>query len=300
MKENLRICLTFILTFIVLHAWPQNNSDRVEGNIASRPPTESLLPQGKQWKLVWSDEFEGNALDTSKWGFRLHIMQTRHETWTDDAYELNGEGHLMLKAYEKDGEYYTSQLQTGSNFMDRPGNQYGSSILTWPIAELEKPKFVHRYGYYEIRCKLPTQEGWWVAFWLQSPTIGATLDPLESGVEIDIMENFTRDGIISHNIHWNGYGKNHEGAGSGPTKIHPSEDGFHIFGMDWSPMGYVFYVDGKETWRISGPVSHREQFIMVSAECDGYRKGSASPLLKKAVLPDYFIVDYVRVYDAIR
>ena len=297
MKGFLKIYIFISLTIILYPVSAQNDSGGVEKDNIHNPQSESLLPQGKQWRLVWSDEFNGKSLDTTKWGFRLHIMQTRYETWTDDAYELDGNGNLLLKVYEKNGEYYTSQLQTGMNFMDRPGNQYGSTKLTWPIAKLEKPKFVHRYGYYEMRCKLPTQEGWWVAFWMQSPTIGATLDPLESGVEMDIMENFSRDGIISHNIHWNGYGKNHEGAGSGPIKVQSSNDDFHIFGMDWNPLGYVFYVDGKETWRISAPVSHKEQFILISAECIGYRSGEASPLLKKAELPDYFVVDYVRVYD---
>ena len=117
---------------------------------------------------------------------------------------------------------------------------------------------------------------------------------------MDIMENFTRDSIISQNIHWNGYGKDHKGAGSGPIKVQPTEDGYHTFGIHWSPTGYVFYVDGKETWRISGPVSHREQFILVSTEVNGYRSGAPSPLLKNAILPDYFIVDYVRVFDEVQ
>ncbi|SDM49182.1 glycoside hydrolase family 16 protein [Kriegella aquimaris] len=266
--------------------------------LSSIPP-KTQLPDDKNWKLVWSDEFNGKVLDTTKWGFRQHIMQTRHETWTDDAYEIDGEGNLLLKAYEKNGEYYTSQLQTGSNFMDRPGDPYGKSKLTWPIANLETSKFLHKYGYYEIRCKLPTQEGWWVAFWLQSPTIGASLDPLASGVEIDIMENFKRDGTIRQNIHWNGYGKNHEHEGSGDIKLGLNDNAFHTYGVDWSPTGYVFYIDGKETWRVAGPVSHQEQFILVSAECNGYRNGAASSILKEAKLPDYFVVDYIRVYDEI-
>ena len=54
---------------------------------------------------------------------------------------------------------------------------------------------------------MPTQEGWGVDFWLQSPTIGASLQALDSGVEIDIMENIKRDGTISHNIHWTNMGK---------------------------------------------------------------------------------------------
>lgn len=297
MKGSETKCLALLLLSMVYLCFVQQVKGQNYTDDLPNTEVVSLLPEGKHWKLVWNDEFKGYSLDTAKWDFRLHIMQTRYETWTNDAYELDGEGHLLLKVYEKDGEFYTSQLQTGSNFMDRPGDQYGSSILTWPIAQLKKPKFTHKYGYYEIRCKLPAEDGWWVAFWLQSPTIGATLDPLESGVEIDIMENFTRDGIISHNIHWNGYGKNHSGAGSGPIDLQLNDGDFHTYGVDWSPLGYVFYVDGKETWRISGPVSHREQFILVSAECHGYRKGAASPLLRKARLPDYFIVDYIRVYD---
>jgi len=299
MKKNSKIIVAMVLLMLVIIASAPKSTKPAIDDKNQYPYVESQLPEGKQWRLVWHDEFDGTELDTTKWGFRLHIMQTRYETWSDDAYEMDGDGLLKLKVYEKDGEYYTSQLQTGSNYMDRPGDQYGNSQFTWPIAKLEKPKFVHKYGYYEIRCKLPTQEGWWAAFWMQSPTIGSTLDPLESGVEIDIMENFTRDGIVSQNIHWNGYGQNHLGAGSGPIQLQPTNDGFHTFGLDWSPLGYVFYIDGKESWQISGPVSHREQFILISAECHGYRKGEASPLLKKAKLPDYFIVDYIRVYDEI-
>jgi len=257
----------------------------------------SHLPPGKTWKLVWSDEFNGADLDRTKWDFRLYMMHQRHKTWTDDAAGLDGNGNLLLRAYEKDGDYYSSQLQTGSNYMDRPPDGRYSQQLTWPIAQITPARFMHKYGYYEIRCKLPAQPGWWAAFWLQSPTIGSTLDPGSAGVEIDIMENFTRDGVISHNIHWNGYGKDHRGNGSGPVKRPELSEGFHTFGLDWSPKEYVFYTDGEVTWRVDGPISHREQFILVSTECNGYRHGGPAPELKQAKLPDYFVVDYVRVFD---
>lgn len=49
-----------------------------------------------------------------------------------------------------------------------------------------------------------------------------------------------------------------------------------------------------------GPVSETEQFILISTECHGYReKGKYDPLLDKAVLPDYFEIDHVRVFDQI-
>ena len=28
---------------------------------------DSLLPEGRNWKLVWADEFDGTELDRSKW-----------------------------------------------------------------------------------------------------------------------------------------------------------------------------------------------------------------------------------------
>ncbi len=261
-------------------------------------PVESLLPAGKKWTCVWSDEFDGDTLDRTKWDFRLHLMQQRHTTFSEDGAELDGKSNLRLKLSEENGHFYSPHLQTGSNFLDRPGEAYDK--FTWPISKITPPKFMHKYGYYEIRCKLPTQPGWWAAFWLQSPVIGSTLNPAESGVELDIMENFTRDGIVSHNIHWNGYGADHRQAGSAKRTLKNSPDDFHVFGLDWSRDGYVFYIDGEESWRIDGPVSDREQFILLSTECMGYRKGETpSEKLKKAVLPDYFIVDYVRVFDEI-
>ena len=69
-------------------------------------------------------------------------------------------------------------------------------------------------------------------------------------------------------------------------------------------------------------VSNVEQFILVSTECHGYNrafrgeategelatlagdanvwKGKPVEILTKAVLPDSFIVDYVRVFDEVK
>ncbi len=264
---------------------------------------ESLLPEGYSWKLVWHDEFDGTELDRTKWDFRLHLMQKRHHTFTDEGAVLDGKGNLLLTLVKKDGQFYSPHLQTGENFMDRPvegsdGNY--SKEFTWPIAKLKEPKFLHRYGYYEIRCKFQQQPGWWSAFWLQSPIIGCCLDPGLAGVELDIMENFTRDGVISHNQHWNGYGVQHESSGSGNMQTEETPDGYHRFGLHWRPDGYDYYVDGKKTWHSDGPVSHVPQFILVSTECMGYRNGDQpSEELAAVTADDAFVVDYVRVFDEV-
>lgn len=46
-------------------------------------------------------------------------------------------------------------------------------------------------------------------------------------------------------------------------------------------------------------VSDTEQFILVTTECDGYRRDDPHPTedLQQLILPDEFTVDYVRVWD---
>lgn len=291
----------------------------------------SLLPEGKEWRLVWHDEFDGTELDESKWGFRLNFWGKRLKTFTTEGVELDGKSHLRLNMIKKGEDYYSPHLQTGSLTYDNP--PVGNSI--WPFGAYEKPKFMHRYGYYEIRCRLPKNKGWHAAFWLQAPGIGSHPDARFCGVECDIMETYREDGRLVAGNHWGSYGVCHGGSGHFTWECEKTADDWHVFGVDWSPEGYVFYADGKERGRVLpperaaeknvvdlgenhiaeggisvGPVSEVEQFILVSTECHGYRgpafsagkdhpAGTPAPILKEAVLPDYFEVDYVRVFDQV-
>lgn len=286
---------------------------KVEDHVAS------VLPDGK-WNLVWADEFDGDTLDRTKWDTRLYMMGRRAEQFVEDAYELDGNSNLILKLIERDGRYCTTQLQTGYNFMDLPGEVFDPSetesvvekkeaecYFKWQIGEIKKPKFMHKYGYYECRCKMQEREGWWSAFWLQSPIIGSTMDPEFSGVEVDIMEQFWRTKyephhIITHNNHWNGYGSQHETTGAYQVKLKETEDGFHTFGLEWTPEYYRYYVDGEMTWEVTVPypVSQTEQFLLVSTEAVGYRNSGWEQWddLKTAA-GDTFVVDYVRVFDRV-
>lgn len=281
---------------------------------------DSFLPEGKQWELVWSDEFDGKELDRSKWNFRLNFWGQRFKAFTDQGVELDGESHLRLHLVRNpDGSFSSPHLQTGSLTYDMPKDTDGF----WPFGKLEEPGFMHRFGYYEIRCRMPKNDGWHSAFWLQAPGIGSHPDPRRAGVECDIMENYrlyTENKIIGGNI-WGGYGKNAKGAGHFQWNHVETPDRWHYYGVDWSPSGYAFYADGQLIGEVkpdpaefapvydkdgqnycggvtTGPVSHVEQFILVSTECHGYRStGTSSPLLDKAILPDYFEVDHVRVFD---
>lgn len=240
---------------------------------ASGPPrrmadTLPKLPAGQQWKLVWSDEFDGAQIDPAKWEI-LGDWKRRDGFWTKSESYLDGQGHLILRT-RQDGERFVC-----------------GAIRT-------KGRFEHRYGYWVARCKLPTQPGHWPAFWLMCDGVNRVGEDGRDGTEIDIAEFPWRDGRTTMNLHWDGYGKEHKSAGTRIT-IPGITNGFHTFALNWTPTNYVFCVDGNEVWRTAaGGVSQAPEFLKLTEEI-----GEWAGKIRAAKLPDVFEVDYVRVYDAV-
>lgn len=258
----------------------------------------SYLPEGRRWKLAWSDEFDGTELDRTKWDYRVSMMGKRHPAWVEEGVALDGNSHAVFTLIEREGRMVSAQLQTGYNFMDEPivSTKFGNDHLQWNIGKLKESKFTHCYGYYECRCRLQQKEGWWSAFWMQSPIIGASLDPAESGAEIDIMESFRKGNVAPHNVFTGGYGLDMKREKAGGLDVTPEE--FHTFGMLWEKSGYTFYVDGQEDGHISRYVSQRPEFILISTEVKGYRYEDHQPVKEaRESAGDTFVVDYVRVFD---
>ena len=248
---------------VALAAWAGTGMAKEENELLPR------APEGKQWKLIWQDEFDGKKLDETKWN-RLGDWKRRDGFWVkDDAY-VNGKGRLVLRT-RLDGNRFTC-----------------GAVNT-------QGKFEHAFGYYVVRCKLPKEPGHWPAFWLMCSGVNTVGDGGRDGTEIDIIELPWRDGRLTSNLHWDGYGAAHRSAGTNFTVTGVTK-GFHTFGLLWTPTEYVFDVDGKETWRTSaGGVSQVPEYIKLTEEI-----GDWAGDIQKAKLPDHFEVDYVRVYEAVK
>lgn len=286
----------------------------------------SLLPDGKRFKLVWRDEFDGTALDASKWSYRTNFWG-RRASWfaapEDGAVEVK-DGCARLKIVRRaDGSFCSPQLQTGGlvwdDMIDQSTAAKGSGIK-WPFPKREKAKFLHRFGYWECRCRLQEKPGWWSAFWMQSPDQGATIDPRRSGIEQDIMESFVPGRYIIHAFHYNGYGADYKRFNAQRAPYTPVPEGgafelsypaalgeFHTFGLLWEPDGYTVFVDGKQSGYKVGnegdeAVSHAEEFVLISTEIKGFRKDNKPEpeALQAFEAGDAFVVDFVRVYDVVR
>ena len=137
----------------------------------------------------------------------------------------------------------------------------------------------------------------WSAFWTQSPTIGGAYDPEWCGVESDIMEYFHVGEATTGNI-FGGYGSQCKGSGRVHYDLKETEDGYHTFGMHWTPEKYTFYCDGEIVSEDTLHVSQVPQFILLTTEVQGYRRFNPKKVEGEFV-DDAFIVDYVRVFDEV-
>jgi beta-glucanase (GH16 family) len=232
------------------------------------------------YKLVWADEFKGNALDTNKWIYWLPGRRNDSFNVTN-AVSVRG-GDVILTTYTEAGRHYTGMIST-------------------------EGKFAPVHGYWEARVKYTDAVGMWSAFWLQSPTMGRPIgDTAKAGVEIDICEHrFVGDkgeslkSQVQHTLHWDGYGQHHKSKGqlTPPMKL---DRGYHIYGCEITTNGYRFFTDGKLTWTVTEAVSNAKEFAILSSEVkDGAWAGAVPAAgygdLKHSNLK--MTVDYVRYYS---
>jgi beta-glucanase (GH16 family) len=238
---------------------------------AQRPAQNPLsqtqyTPASLGYELVWQDEFNGNALDPTKWEVR-GVGPRALGFVTAEAVKVEN-GYLKLSALKKDGRILLGAVGTQNHFMSR-------------------------YGFYECRAELQKQSGVWGAFWIQSPDIAKGEDPGAFGAEIDIMEFFKKLGtdIVSHNVHW-AYGPHQQTTHGMQSYLKGVSAGFHTFAVEWTPEKYVFFVDGFKYYEVTKGISHISEYLILSMEAP-----SDPREIQNTKFPDVFTVDYVRFYQ---
>ena len=173
-----------------------------------------------------------------------------------------------------------------------------------------------RYGYFEIRCKLPIHRGAFPAFWLFRA--GNPNEPYYE--EIDIFEFswsiydqpqsthlhnvhptrlFTNASIFSNQNSWIGGTcgkKNHE------VPANTSLDSWNTFGCEWSPNRIVYYFNGDvvNEYYNSDSVPFRPMTLIANYALDNYCvtpvNGGQDPSIPHSeYFPDTMYIDYIKV-----
>jgi beta-glucanase (GH16 family) len=193
------------------------------------------------YSLSFSQEFEGNALDTGVW---------------NDAIWYEGSNSAKNYAVENGALKIWPQRDASGNFFNRTIDTDG--------------KFYQTYGYFEMEAKLPVGMGTWPAFWLFNHDGAAPYRP-----EIDILEAYSGGGPNSGwsdaNLHPTAYASTVwpngiDGGGYAGTRTHQNlgdlSAGFHKYGVKWEPGKQTFYFDGKEVYSINVSMGSRMYILL--------------------------------------
>ena len=100
-----------------------------------------------------------------------------------------------------------------------------------------KASFSQTYGYFEMKCELPTGQGTWPAFWLL-PADG-TWPP-----EIDIFEVLGNDTNVAYTTQHTMESGKHTGVGAA-NWVGDLSKGMHTYGILWTKEKLIWYIDGE-------------------------------------------------------
>lgn len=204
---------------------------------------ETKEKKSTDWELVWSDEFNEEALDLTKWDYQSgNGSDYGVAGWgnAEKEYYTKGEnisfedGHLVITARKENrgsSTYTSAKLWT-------KGNDYYNGTA-------KEPLYAKKYGRIEVKMSLPEGTGYWPAFWMM-PLDDAYGGWAFSG-EIDIMEARGRvTGSVDGTIHFdNSWPNNKSRGGHYDTTIDPSFNFMqeHEYALEWTPGKISWFVD---------------------------------------------------------
>ena len=224
---------------------------------AVQPTPKTVRAQGYN-KVSFQDEFDGTAVDTSKWGYQYSCFDPKAKTqvnYTDGPENVNVSGgnlHLIAR-YSPTKEKWnkdTRRMETVDRTCTRTENgqkiEYAAPFTSAMIQTKDNNgniKYAAQGDFYaEARIKLPTGRSSWSSFWMTGTKGG-----WPNNGEIDVFESKGWDpSYLQANTH--------TPRGSDPSKseqhqgrfkgVDSTQSEFHTYGVEKNGDSMTFYLDG--------------------------------------------------------
>ena len=201
-------------------------------------PCVNQVKAESSWKLVWSDEFNGDSLNTDVW-----TRETGGSGW--------GNNELQYYTDRTDNSYVSDGTL---KIVAKRENYSNCRFTSARLKTAGKKSF--KYGKMEARIKVNggNQDGVWPAFWMMGDD--GTAWPWCG--ELDIMEHANSRNYVEGTIHWNAGGSSYNtpynhifwGSYSVPAYYYYSDNnnginGWHTYGVIWDENTIKWYVDNN-------------------------------------------------------
>lgn len=294
------------------------NGDRETFDIVINAPwyqnvhIRQTVYKAQKWQETWLEEFDGTALDTTKWSY---------QNGTGAEYGVAGWGNNEQQYYtDKNLKVSGGELTITAQKERNPGGTPYTSARIWTMNDDKTTaKFSQTYGRMEAKMKLAGGEGYegvWPAFWMLPVDNYYGGWPLSG--EIDILETRGRepdkvDGTVHYGKPW----PNNESQGGvfefSKSQYNQDSDinGYHVYAVEWEPGEIRWYVDDElyytysnwysqssdnpEKFRYPAPFD-QDFYIILNMAIGGTFDNGYVP--SDDNLPVDMKVDYVRVYQS--
>jgi beta-glucanase (GH16 family) len=195
------------------------------------------------WKLVWADEFDGDAVDPAKWDFDIGngFFDYQTHTW------IPGWGNEELQYYT-DRHPNVSVRDSVLTISAVKESLHGCGYTSARLKTRKKdgtPLFAKRYGRFEFRAKVPHGKGLWPALWMLP--LHEKYGGWAASGEIDVME-------IVGEVPTQVLGSIHFGSGFPKrelvTHTHTLDNqstvaDWHVYAVEWTPGEIKWFVDDQ-------------------------------------------------------
>ncbi|MCD6111745.1 MAG: family 16 glycosylhydrolase, partial [Bacteroidales bacterium] len=257
-------------------------------------PSTVILPYKADWDTVFVDNFDDvSSLDnwtpkTTPRGHQLCLFQDSIRNISIDTTE---------------GKLYITPIK--ENVIYNAGGNYQKQYYYTSGELISNAEF--RFGYFEIRCKLPRFKGAHPAFWLFS----GPQDTLNDALELDIFESSSsnpmetrRNSFTTNYTQYNNPNNNtctdNSCMGFFINNDEPTNtlsDKFYTYALEWTPNELTYYIDNRIIRRVSidtlNSLIHAMYpcHIRICTEIDWWNPPDEETQLEP------FIIDYIRVYQ---
>jgi beta-glucanase (GH16 family) len=248
------------------------------------------------WKLVWSDEFNYEGLpDKKKWDYEEGFVRNRELQYYTRARKENvrvENGALVIEGRKEVFQNPRYEKNSKNWRKNRKQAEYTSGSVT------TRGKADWLYGRIEVRAKLPHGKGIWPAIWMLGTNIGKIGWP-KCG-EIDIMEFIGKDpNHVYATVHY-AINRKHRSQG-GRLKTKAPYDAFHVYAVEWRPDRMDFFFDKTKYFTChidkagegADNPFRKPQYLIINLALGGSWGGRVDD----TVLPQKYLIDYVRVYQ---